>query len=288
MRSPWLLLLLLLAPVQAAERPLKALIIDGQNNHKWQETTPVLKKLLEETGLFAVDVATSPPKGSELSGFLPKFAGYAVVVSNYNGESWSPAAREAFEKYLRAGGGFVVYHAANNPFADWKEYNEMIGLGGWGDRTEAAGPYLRFRDGKMVREAKPGPSGHHGKRHPFQVTIRNPKHPITAGLPALWMHSQDELYDSLRGPTDAKINLLATAYSDPATGGTGEHEPMLMTLAYGQGRVFHTTLGHDLESLSCVGFIATFQRGSEWVATGKVTQKVPPDFPTAGRLSMRK
>ena len=288
MRSPWLLLLLLLAPVQAAERPLKALIIDGQNNHKWQETTPVLKKLLEETGLFTVDVATAPPKSSELGGFLPKFADYAVVVSNYNGDTWPPAIRAAFENYVRGGGGFVVYHAANNPFGDWKEYNEMIGLGGWGNRTEVSGPYLRFRDGKVVREAKPGPSGHHGKKHLFQVVIRNPKHPITAGLPTVWMHASDELYDSLRGPADAKITLLATALSDPATGGTGEHEPMLMTLTYGKGRIFHTALGDNLEPLSCVGFITTFQRGAEWVATGKVTQKVPPDFPTADRVSMRK
>ena len=29
---------------------LKALIIDGQNNHNWRETTPVLKKDLEDTG----------------------------------------------------------------------------------------------------------------------------------------------------------------------------------------------------------------------------------------------
>ena len=44
---------------------LKSLIVDGQNNHAWQETTPVLKKLLEQTGLFTVEVATSPPKGGD-------------------------------------------------------------------------------------------------------------------------------------------------------------------------------------------------------------------------------
>ena len=197
------------------------------------------------------------------------------------------AAREAFEKYVRGGGGFLVYHAADNPFGDWKEYNEMIGLGGWGNRTEASGPYLRFRDGKAVREAKPGPSGHHGKKHAFQVVIRNPKHPITAGLPSAWMHATDELYDSLRGPADARINLLATAHSDPATGGSGEDEPLLMTVAYGKGRVFHTALGDNVEAMGCVGFITTFQRGAEWAATGKVTQKAPADFPTPDRLSTR-
>ena len=54
---------MLVAPAIFAADPIRALIVDGQNNHAWQETTPVLKKLLEETGLFQVDVATSPPGG---------------------------------------------------------------------------------------------------------------------------------------------------------------------------------------------------------------------------------
>ena len=55
----------------------------------------------------------------------------------------------------------------------------------------------------------------------------------------------------------------------------------------GQGRVFHTTLGHDVAAMQCVGFIVTLQRGAEWAATGRVTQPVPPDFPTAGEVRMR-
>jgi len=287
LRRAFLLAVLCLPAASPAAPPHKALLIDGQNNHKWQETTPVLKKVLEETGLFTVDVATTPPAGADMSRFLPDFAGYAVVVSNYNGEPWPAAVQAAFEKYVRGGGGFVSYHAANNAFPEWKAYNEMIGLGGWGNRNEKAGPYVRFRDGKMVREQKPGPGGHHGKAHAFVVTLRDLGHPITAGLPPVWMHAVDELYDSLRGPA-VNMNVLATAYSDPATGGAGEHEPMLMTLGYGNGRVFHTTLGHYLEAMSCVGFRVTLTRGAEWAATGKVTQKVPGDFPKAGAVSMRR
>jgi len=60
-----------------------------------------------------------------------------------------------------------------------------------------------------------------------------------------------------------------------------------MTIIYGKGRVFHSTMGHDVAALRCVGFITTFQRGAEWAATGKVTQKVPADFPTADKVSTR-
>jgi type 1 glutamine amidotransferase len=100
------------------------------------------------------------------------------------------------------------------------------------------------------------------------------------------MHAIDELYDSLRGPAK-NVTLLATAFSAPETGGTGEEEPMLFTIQYGKGRVFHTTLGHDVAAMRCVGFIATFLRGTEWAASGKVTQKVPADFPDASKVSIR-
>jgi type 1 glutamine amidotransferase len=277
--------LLWLAPVQAA--PKKALIVDGQNNHAWQQTTPVLKKLLEETKLFTVEVATSPAKGGDMSQFKPNFAGYDLIVLNYNGDSWVAETKAAFEKYVRGGGGAVSYHAADNAFPEWKEFNEMIAVGGWGNRTPASGQVIRFRDGKMVTGTPAGRCGNHGQRLPFLVTTRDPQHPIMKGLPQAWMHAGDELYDTLCGPAK-ELDLLATAHSEKSNHGTDENEPMLMTIRYGKGRVFHTTLGHDVPAMDCVGFIATFQRGAEWAATGKVTQRVPKDFPGADQPSVRK
>jgi type 1 glutamine amidotransferase len=266
--------------------PLRVLIVDGQNNHKWQETTPVLKRLLEETGRFRVDVATTPPKGGDFSSFHPRFADYAVVISNYNGESWPAETLQSLLDYVKKGGGFVSYHAADNAFPESAEFNKMIGIGGWGNRKEEAGDFLVWRDGKIFRLAAPGAAGAHGDRKPFAVTVRDRRHPITKGLPEVWMHEADELYMRMRGPGE-NLAVLATAFSDPANRGRSEHEPMLMTIAYGRGRVFHTTLGHDLAAMRCTGFIATFLRGTEWAATGKVKQKAPADFPTAGKVSTR-
>lgn len=271
-------LMILSAAVSAA--PMKALIIDGQNNHNWRAVTPPLKRALEETGLFDVDVATTPGQGQDMSGFHPDFAAYNVVVMNYTGDDWPETMKKSFEKYVSGGGGLVIVHAASNAFPNWKAYNEMIGLGGWGNRNEKDGPYVYYKDGKLVRDESPGPGGHHGAMLPFQLVVREPNHPIMQGLPEKFMHAADELYSRLRGPAK-NLTVLATAFSDGPRGGTNRDEPILMTIDYGKGRVFHTAMGHDAAQCRSVAFIVTFQRGTEWAATGKVTQKVPNDFPTA-------
>jgi type 1 glutamine amidotransferase len=258
--------------------PIKVLLIDGQNNHAWKQTTPELKAILEEGGLCTVEVSTAPAKNGDWAAWRPKFGEFQVVVSNYNGELWPDETRDAFEKFVSDGGGFVPVHAANNSFPEWKAYNEMIGLGGWGGRSEKSGPYLRLRDGKWTMDPRPGNGGSHGKQHEFLLTTRAPEHPIMAGLPAKWMHRQDELYDRLRGPAQ-NVTVLASAMSAKETGGSGEEEPLLMAIPYGKGRVFHTALGHGMEAIKCQGFATTLRRGTEWAATGKVTQPVPADFP---------
>lgn len=277
-----------IAPI-AWSAPIRVMILDGESAgpyHNWKLTTPVLKEELEETGLFAVTVVTAPPSSGDLSGFHPNFGDYQVVVMNYDAPEWPENLRAEFERYVSNGGGLVIVHAADNAFPDWPAYNEMIGIGGWRHRNEAAGPYWFFKDGKVVSDASPGPAGQHGARLPFQVVTRDANHPIMKGLPRAWMHANDELYATLRGP-GKNMTVLATAYSDPKNRGTGLDEPMVMVLRYGKGRIFHTTMGHDVFALSCVGFMTIFQRGTEWVATGRVTQKVPADFPTAKTVSYR-
>jgi len=286
----FILLPILLSPAlnaQDAPPSTKALIVTGQNYHPWKVTSAALKQILEDTGLFQVDIAVSPPAKASMKSFRPNFAAYKLVVLDYSGDAWPSSTQTAFTAYVKNGGGVVVYHSANNTFPRWPEYNEIIGLAGWGERTEKAGPYIYWKEGKVVRDAGPGVCGYHGPEHAFLVVNREANHPITAGLPANWMHGSDELYGLLRGPAK-NLTVLATAYFSPEQSGTGRNEPVLFTVNYGAGRVFHTVLGHARPdglqpALECVGFIVTFRRGAEWAATGKVTQKAPADFPATNR-----
>lgn len=83
------------------------------------------------------------------------------------------------------------------------------------------------------------------------------------------------------------MTVLATGKDTTEKAPTDRHEPSLMTIRYGKGRVFHTTLGHDAPAFEGVGFITTFQHGAEWTDTGKVTQPVPDDFSTEKKVSKR-
>jgi uncharacterized protein len=254
--------------------------------------------LLEEFMVAGMNATQKVNEPKPDPNFKPDFSAYDVVVSNFGWTAapWPKETQEALEKFIGNGGGLVVIHAANNSFPEWEEYNKMIGLGGWGDRSEKSGPYVYYDSmGKLVRDTTSGTGGMHGKQYEFMITLRDTLHPITSGMPSRWLHAKDELYDRLRGPAE-NLSVLATAFSDTEKNtsffapypGTGRHEPMLMTIDYKKGRVFHTPLGHSDYSMECVGFITTFQRGVEWAATGKVTQALPTDFPTADVVSSRK
>ncbi|MBI3666817.1 MAG: ThuA domain-containing protein [Acidobacteria bacterium] len=254
-----------LAGTAAAESPkIQALIFSGRNNHEWRLTTAHLRNLLSATGRFEVRVDEAPAGCTATT-----LAGFDLLVLDYNGPRWGPGCEQAVETFVRGGKGLVVIHAASYAFGGL----EILGEGHvrTGQREPAWAEYARMVGGSWVEgPAKTG----HGRRHLFQVRTVDQDHPIMQGLPA-GSDQNDELYHRLAMRPEAHV--LAVAFDATEIEGTGKDEPILWTVEYGRGRVFHTTLGHDVEAMSSPGFGATLGRGAEWAATGRVETPPPPE-----------
>lgn len=271
---------------------ISVLIVDGQNNHgNWPQTTQIMHDMLEQTGNFTVDVYRTRFvwNGGELAAkypadnilnpqelpapktdpqFSPDFDKYDVVISNFGWKAapWPADTKTRFEQYMKQGGGLVVVHAANNAFPHWQAFNEMIGLGGWGGRNEQSGPYVYYdENNNIVRDSGPGQAGGHGHQHPFTITTRQADHPIMHSFPIQWQHEKDELYNRLRGPAK-NMTILATAFDSPSFNGNGRHEPVVLTIDYYKGRVFHTTLGHGTHVYKAPSFQQLLTAGTTWAA----------------------
>lgn len=312
--------------------PVRVLIVDGRNNHAWQGTTTSIRQTLLQTGAFSVDVSTAPvryPKpfprrpgkptaeeqvaydadvaawrvdektyeasiAKEWNQWQPQFDTYDVVVDNYNGPDWPQVVRNDFVKFVREGGGVIVLHGANNCFTNWDEFNQMIGLG-WRKKHQGIRMTVDPETGRQIREAVgDGPDSGHGSKHPFVVTTRAIEHPVMRGLPVEWMHGKDELYHAMRGPAEG-VEILATAFSAANQRGTMQHEPVLWTTLFGQGRVVSNTMGHlwvggngptMSHSLHCVGFQAVLARSCQWAAGQDVTIDAPQQFPSPDQISI--
>lgn len=266
----------------ASGASVNALLIDSAET---QPQTAILKTILEGSDVLRVSVLTAPAKGSP---FEPPFDRYKVVILNYGGDGWPLATQAALDKYLQNGGGLVVLPAADAAFPAWNEYNSILGVTSAPNRDKSAGPVWFYAAGNLAFDNDTtGPAGQaQVLDQPFAVTIRNTEHPVAKGLPLIWMHASDTLAGDLRGPGKNMV-VIGTAHSDKAQGGTGREEPVLLAIAYGKGRVFHTLLGRTADGVACVGFQTTLQRGAEWAATGKVTARMPSDFPREDKTSVR-
>jgi uncharacterized protein len=243
---------------EPGSKPVRVLIFSGQNNHDWRSTTPFLRQILLDTGRFDVRV-TEEPRGITSATLAP----YDVLVLDYMGPRWGEETERAVVDFVRSGKGLVAVHGASYAFTGM----EILGDGhARTGRTEPPWPeYLEMVGGYWAKEE---PATGHGRLHSFKVRFRDSSHPIAQGLGDSFI-ATDELYHHLRLRPEARI--LARAFSDPETGGTGKEEPILWTVHYGKGRVFYTALGHNVAAMREVGFVTTFARGAEWAATGKVT-----------------
>lgn len=245
----------------AADPKLRVLILSGANNHDWKQTTPAIRKVLEESGRFVVDVEenviTMKPEA---------FAKYSVVLGNFNtfGEEapqtkdWPLETRQAFLDHMAKGHGLVIVHAGSSVFYDWPEFQQLA-CATWKDGTS------------------------HGAIHLNRVTMTDTESPITKGLEPFWI--RDEFWQGIHIAPGAKA--LASVIPDPAFDGSGKAENILFTTESAGARGFAIILGHDLVAMKNTAWKTILQRGTEWAATGKVTIPPAKDWPSTKEAGQR-
>ena len=226
---------------------IRVLIVDGINNHDWKTATHGITEILTRTGLFTIDVSTTPPRDAPPSAWdtwRPAFSKYDVVINNFNGGDslkgiqWPAPVEASLEAYVTAGGGLVSYHAGNNAFTPWPAYNQMIGLG-W--RPAAFGTGIAIADDDTVIYIPKGQG--HAPGHPanldFQLRVRDTRHSITAGMPPLWMHPFEQLTHGQHGPAEG-LTILTCAHSPV----TSQNEPMDWSAIRLRPRLHHHARPH--------------------------------------------
>jgi hypothetical protein len=285
-------------PAAVPATKIKVLIVDGFSNHDWRKNTTLLKAILEPTNLFELTVSTCPPTATSpgYDDWRPAFKGHDVVIQTCNdidraGPPWPKAAQTDFENYLRDGGAAYIYHSAQNAFAAWPAYNDIIGLG-W--RPASYGTALSVGDDGTITRHPPGQGRGTGHDSNGDVVVRRlGDHPLHAGMPRAWLTPHLEVYYYARGPAE-NVTVLSHG-RDPRS---GVNWPVEWTVNYGKGRAYVATFGHvwrsgrgdndpENEALRCAGVQTTIIRALQWLAGRPASWPVPADFPTETKKSLR-
>ncbi len=217
----------------------KALIITGDHENNWQETTSALKGILAEAGQV-VDVTETP----RVDLTSEKLAAYDVLLLNYKDTSrgakanpdsvWTDANKQAFGDAVKAGAGLVVTHGASSAFIDdtkWIGEFQNLAAGGWRKNVSRR------------------------KIHELTLTVQH-DHPITRGMTSL-SHGRDQLHQNLFVTEGSKV--LVTAFD-----GREMDEPVVWVNRYGKGRVVQSALGHDAAAMKADGFRTLLVRCVKW------------------------
>ncbi len=142
----------------------------------------------------------------------------AVVFLNTTGNVLNDQQQQAFEQFIRNGGGYVGLHSAADTEYDWPWFGELNGA--------------YFKSHPRQQEAV------------FNIVDNN--NIATAHLPKVWKRF-DELYNFKWIGTD--LHVLITIDENSYTGGgNGEDHPMAWYHEFDGGRAFYTALGHDNKS----------------------------------------
>lgn len=250
-RQPVAPLLLLLAAALSlgwgvaarAAEPLKVLFFTGGGYHDYAKLAPFLTHELEARVNVKFEVRFGLDSLQD-AGFADKFD--AVVYDHCDDEITDDRMDHALA-VARSGKPTVLIHCAVHAFRKSPKIREWETCCGM--RSKVHDPF-----------------------GPFTVTRLDDRSPITKSFPAEFKTPGDELYQTIAIDPESHQLLKAVSPKD------GRTHVVCWTYSFGQGRVFATTLGHDMKTASTPEYLRLLSNGLLWAA-GKLG---PDGEPAAG------
>ena len=142
----------------------------------------------------------------------------AVVFLCTTGDVLDPNQQAAFERFIRAGGGYVGVHSASDTEYSWPWYGGLVGA--------------YFANHPAIQNAS--------------VIVEDTNHVSTAHLPATWVRN-DEWYNFQTNPR-ANVHVLCRLDESTYSGGTMGDHPIAWYHEYDGGRAWYTGGGHTSAS----------------------------------------
>ena len=207
------------------------IVYGGWAGHDPEECAAIYRRWLHEDG-FSVRMAT------ETSAFAdPSIHDLSLIVPIFTMSKIEPAEVENLTKAVQGGVGLAGHHGGmSDAFRDAVDYQFMVG-------------------GQWV--------AHPGNIIDYTVEVTKPDDPIMAGIKN-FAYTSEQYYMHV----DPSNEVLAT------TTFTGEHAPWIEGVVmpvvwkrrHGQGRVFHSTLGHQAKEFEVPEMATILRRGINWAA----------------------
>src|SRR6266487_874696 len=172
---------------------------------------------------FTVDATEDDTQFTDAN--LAQYA--AVIFLSATGDPLGmQAEKDAFQRYIEHGGGFVGIHAASDSGYTWPWYGQLVGT------------YFR----------------QHPAQQNARVIVEDANHPSTQGLPAQFTRF-DEWYDFQTNPRP-NVHVLTRVDESSYTGGTmGADHPTTWCHTFDGGRSWYTAMGHTTQSFTEANFL---------------------------------
>ena len=207
------------------------IVYGGWAGHDPEECAAIYRRWLHEDG-FSVRMAT------ETSAFAdPSIHDLSLIIPIFTMSKIEPAEVENLTKAVAGGVGLAGHHGGmSDAFRDAVDYQFMVG-------------------GQWV--------AHPGNIIDYTVEVTKPDDPIMAGIKS-FPYTSEQYYMHV----DPSNEVLAT------TTFSGEHAPWIEGVVmpvvwkrrHGQGRVFHSTLGHQAKEFEVPEMATILRRGINWAA----------------------